>query len=161
MRFALTGPVGIIRSVQADYRWHGSNMSSTYYNQVLNDRREFARTCEHALEPIRNTNSDARCWLAAMHTCLFAQAQTHAVAAFEQGDFARYEAWSAFARELSRFLGNPRRSRRLMIQELVGYRIWRLLCLTQSHLPGAALHRAIERPDPIHGDIFGWWPTSS
>ena len=161
MRFALAGSVGVIRSVQGDYRRHSSNMSLAYYNQVLNDRREFARTCEHALEPIRYTHPDALSWLAAMHACLFAQAQTHAVVAFDDGDFARSDAWSAFALELSRFLENPRRSRRLMIQELVGYRIWRLLSLVQYRLPGAAIHKARERWNPVHGDIIGWWPMSA
>lgn len=161
MRFALNGSIGIVRSVQAEYRQHGANMSLSYYAQLVSDRREFALTCQDALKPILAANADARSWLVAMYAALLSYAQQNAAAAFDDRDTARYNAWSAFAREMATHLDNPKRSWRLTIRELLGYKMWRMLRSARNALkPRAAKpeHGSAGNSSP-HGDIIGWWPA--
>jgi glycosyltransferase involved in cell wall biosynthesis len=160
MRFALSGSIGAIRSIQGEYRRHSDNMSAKYYIRLLGDRREFAFTCRETLTPILTTNPDAHSWLATVHSNLFSHAEQNAAVAFEYGDLARYQAWSTFAREILQYLDSPRWSRRLAIRDFLGQHWWLLLRSAQRTLTGRVPE---SRPldvcwSPSHGEIIGWWP---
>lgn len=163
MRFAARGSIGLIRSVQGEYRQHNGNMSQDYYKRVLGDRREFALTCRAGVEPILATNPDARMWLDAMHTILVSYAEQNAVDAFERGDTDTFEAWASLQDEMSGYLRTPRRSQRLMMRKLLGYRVWKLLRAAQRMLGRTAPKPAHlnAQASPNHGDLIGWWPAPS
>jgi glycosyltransferase involved in cell wall biosynthesis len=158
MRFALNGSVGVVRSVQGEYRWHGANMGLKYYSKVLGDRREFALTCLDALKPIQSTNPDVHSWIAAMYARLLVQAQGYAFVAFENGDMVDYKAWHAFARELSGHMQSPPWLWRLTIRDLLGSRVWRLLRSAQRTFTNIDRARLNIVWSPSHGEVNGWWP---
>ncbi|HOZ27576.1 MAG TPA: glycosyltransferase family A protein [Hyphomonadaceae bacterium] len=162
MRFARHGSVGIVRSVQAEYRIHGSNMSAQYYARVLSDRHELVLTCLDALSPILDTDADARNWISSMYTRLLIEAEQKAINAFDYGDSAAYEAWLGFAEEMVAKLNRPKRSRRLAARKLAGPKLWQLLRRAQKiwnpNLPDAQpLHTGWL---PSHMEIIGKWPVA-
>jgi glycosyltransferase involved in cell wall biosynthesis len=161
MRFALQGSIGIVRSVQGEYRVHGRNMSSQYYTRILNDRNEFEVTCRDVLNSISAADVDAGHWLSSMHSRMLAEAEQHALNAFDHGNIEAYEAWDGFAQKIAGRLTGPRRSRRLAIRKLLGPRAWQSLRRARR-----AFNRSLPEAQPLntswtpsHGDIIGDWPA--
>jgi Glycosyl transferase family 2 len=159
MRFAVHGPIAVLRGVQGYYRWHGRNMSHGYYDQATADRRAQAQTYEHVLAPLRKCLPGSEQWLCEMSREMVRQAFRDAGNAFDRGERAEYLAWLEFAREIS-----PESRRftvpwRLKIRQLMGQTVW------QKIRPG--LNRLRGRPitpwqgpqfNPSPGDQIGWWP---
>lgn len=163
LRFARHGSIGIVQSVQAEYRRHASNMSRQYYKQVLSDKVELESAFIEALKPILAENPNARRWLESMHSILLSQAHTNAVIAFDSGETEAYRAWLAFAKKISAAMINPRRSMRLELRKLVGRSAWlrirRARKLINPRLPDPATSNMIW--SPAHGDIIGEWPSQN
>ncbi len=160
MRFASHGRIGLVRSVQGEYRQHDRNMSQNYYARAVGDRQEFALTCRKALDPILPTIPEARQWLEAMHAVISFYASQNALAAFERGDVEAFEALYSLEREMSAHMEAPRQYPRLKIRKLLGHKVWSVLRGAQK-----ALGRQVSKPEPLnvtglptHGDLIGWWP---
>lgn len=160
IRFASHGSIGVVHSVQGEYRWHGNNMGMRYYTQVLGDRREFELTCVDALRPVLASNPDARAWLAALHEKMLSYAEECAATAFDYGDLPRYRAWHAFADEMAGHLERPWQSRRLRVRKLLGNRLWRSLRrLRRTWNPNISEAKPLDIIwSPAHGDVNGAWP---
>src|SRR5207247_5040177 len=92
-------PIGVLRSVQAFYRWHAGNMSVQYYEQLLGDRREFLATCERVMEREGAHLPDTHRWLKAVHWRVAIGAVKSANACCAAGDEAGCRAWLEFSRE--------------------------------------------------------------
>src|SRR5207244_174314 len=117
-------PIGVVRSVQAFYRWHAGNMSVQYYDQLLGDRREFLATCERVLAGEGAHLPEAGRWLEAMHWRVAIGAAKSANACTAIGDEAGCTAWLKFARETYPAVTSSRGWWRLQAQRVL-VRAWR------------------------------------
>jgi hypothetical protein len=159
MRFALCGSVGVLRSVQGYYRWHDSNMSYKYYNQMLSDQREFAHTCESVLAPLAEHGPEFRGLLNLAFERLEQQAYRFAASAFDRGETAEYRAWLEFANNISNNPTHLPLPIRLKARQLLGQALWQKIRPTLSRLRGQPLapwQGPRFRPSP--GQQIGWWP---
>jgi glycosyltransferase involved in cell wall biosynthesis len=101
MRFAVHGPIAVLRDVQAYYRWHGRNMANRYYDQLIGDRRVMVQTYEHVLAPLGKRLPTSEQWLCDVFREMESQAFRNAANAFDRGETAEYLAWLEFANEIS------------------------------------------------------------
>ena len=163
MRFAMRGPIGVLRGIQAYYRWHAGNMAHQYYNQRLGDRREFLLTCHRMLGRSGERVPGAREWIDTMHHVVAGEAVFSANKCFDRGDDEGSRAWLALAAEIDPGIRWSRgwwRSRvaRLLGRPLVGVvrpLLHRLRGLPpQPPVAAAATHFKGFRP----GEVVGWWP---
>jgi hypothetical protein len=166
MRFALRGPIGVLRSVQAFYRWHAANMGAQYYNQALGDRREFLLACHRVLGGPKDHPPEAAAWLAAMHHTVAVDALRSANRCHDLGDDAGARAWLALAHEVDPATRGSRMWWRLQIVRGLGRPVTQRIRATLQRLRGAAPKVAVA-PDRAHfrgfhpGRSVGWWPESS
>jgi glycosyltransferase involved in cell wall biosynthesis len=159
MRFAMNGPVGILRAVQGYYRCHTNNMARLYYDQLLSDRREMARTYEHVFAPVRDRFPECRNWLKSARRVLEERAFHCAANAFDRGDMSEYRAWLEFADEISPQGADPGRPWRLQGRELLGQTVWQHVRPVLSHLRGRPASPSPRQPPlPPVGEMIGWWP---
>jgi glycosyltransferase involved in cell wall biosynthesis len=159
MRFAIYGPVGILRAMQGYYRCHSKNMARQYYDQMLSDRREMAQTYEHVFAPLSDRFPDSRNWLRAARRGLEERAFRSAGNAFDRADMPEYRAWLDFADEISPDGAHRGRPWRLQVRELLGQTVWQHARPVLSRLrgrPAAASPR--QPPLPSVGEVVGWWP---
>jgi hypothetical protein len=158
MRFAVHGPIAVLREVQGYYRWHGRNMAHRYYNQVISDRREFVHTYEHVLAPLGKCLPASQEWLCDMSRELESQAFRYAASAFDRAERAEYLAWLEFANEIS---PESRRSTvpwRLKIRQLMGQTVWQKIRPALNRIRGRPVTPQGPRFHPLPGEQFGWWP---
>lgn len=161
MRFAVHGPVGALRAEQGYYRWHGNNMGLRYYDQMLNDRREFAHVFKHVLSPLAALMPESRQWAAAASQQLAGSAFRYAASAFDRGAVEEYGAWLAFAKEVSASArGVP--PWRLQLRRIVGQAFWQKIRPTLNRLRGRPAAWSPRRePSLTLGAQWGWWPGSA
>jgi hypothetical protein len=160
MRFALRGPIGVFRTVQAFYRWHALNMGAQYYNQLLGDRREFILTCEQMLERHGDQFPSADHWRASLHRRVGESALRSARASLELGDPRACEVWLGFAEEVSPRIRGSWRWWQFQLRRRMNVAAWKRV--------RTILHRALGVPEaPIESSHFvglrrgqrmGWWP---
>ncbi len=62
LRFASRGKIGVVNAVQAYYRWHSQNMSSSAYEKKLLDRKQFRDACTYVLDHHLKGYSEVTCW---------------------------------------------------------------------------------------------------
>lgn len=157
MRFARNGSVGIVRFVQGEYRWHGQNMGTQYYNRILSDRHEFELTCLDVVRPMLDKNPKAHVWLQSMYAQLLREAQSHELTAFDSGDLKAHNAWHSFAQTLSEHVTDPRPPLRLVVRRFLGPNIWRLLRRARGAAnPGLLYPQNLNTAwSPSHGEIIG------
>jgi glycosyltransferase involved in cell wall biosynthesis len=87
IRAAAAGPIGVINTVQAYYRWHSSNMSAAYQLRPVGDRAEMLENCADFLEKNGREFPDFRQWLEQMRHRFGDEALLIASKAFEnEGD---------------------------------------------------------------------------
>jgi glycosyltransferase involved in cell wall biosynthesis len=164
LRFAVRGPIGVLRNVQAFYRWHQANMGAAYYNQVLGDRREFMVAVERVIVGHAGRFPDARRWLDAVHARVAIQAARSANKSFDAGDDEACRAWQSLAREVwPGIVGTPlwwrSRVKQWLGRPLLGRvrRVtYRLRGLPAPVAAEPVTHFRGFRP----GDHVGWWPGS-
>lgn len=159
MRFAVRGPIGVLRGVQGYYRWHAGNMGHSYYTQIVGDRRDVAHTCEYVLAPLRERLPESRQWLRAAFGRLAERAFLSAMNAFDRGDTAECETWIEFAEEISSDLGHPPMPSGLQVRRLMGQTLWQLVRPTWNRFRGRPIEpNQREQFRPQSGDQIGWWP---
>jgi glycosyltransferase involved in cell wall biosynthesis len=165
MRFALQGPIGVLRSVQAFYRWHAANMGARYYNQLLGDRREFLLACHRVLGGPEGS-AEAGVWLAAMHHTVAVEAIRSANRCVDLGDDEAARAWLALAHEVDPGVRGSRGWWRLHVTRTLGRpmtgRIRALLHRLRGVPPGVPAPAGHAHFRGFHpGRSVGWWPESS
>jgi len=158
MRFAIHGPIAVLREVQGYYRWHGGNMAHRYYNQVISDRREFAETCEHVLAPLGKRLPASEQWLCDMFREMESQTFRNAANAFDRGERAEYLAWLELANEISPGSRRPTVPWRLKIRQQMGQAVWHKIRPGLSRIRGRPVTPQGLRFHPLPGERFGWWP---
>jgi glycosyltransferase involved in cell wall biosynthesis len=166
MRFALRGPIGVLRSVQAFYRWHAANMGARYYNQLLGDRHEFLLACQRVLGGPGEHPADAATWLVTMHRTVAVEAIRSANRCFDLGDDAGARAWLTFAHENDPGVRGSRGWWRLQVTRVLGRPMTGRIRAIRHRLRGLPPEDG-SRTDPTHfrgfrpGGSVGWWPESS
>lgn len=159
MRFALHGPIGVLRARQGYYRWHGRNMSAGYYARVLADQRERVRAFRILESRLRASVSGFDGQFAAMCDRLGIEALGLAARAFESEDAGSVRECMAFAAEVHSSVHRSSAWWKLQAKRLMGPRAWRRLQPVLSRWRGPAPGReatAGVRHRP--GNTFGWWP---
>jgi len=158
LRFAAHGPVGAIKALQADYRWHGANMTTKYASGVLKDLHLRKLTCEiayrdygeklvpefkHCLELMNKEHARLAMWRAGE--------------AYAANDLEGYEACRAFARECDPDFVSDGVSWRHRLKRMLGRdSARRVRAVVMSIFAGRG---AAELPDASFTE-FGWWPEA-
>ncbi len=155
LRFAARAPVGIIRDVQAFYRWHGQNMGRDYYSGVLGDLREQEAACAGPLSEWSAALQQN--WLRILRKRLGDAAFWAAHKAFEAGDIDGLNTCLQYALERDYTLPGSRRLRTLQAKRLLGHRLWNRL------KPVVDRFRGIQAATPQSehfsvGKLTGWGP---
>lgn len=153
MRFAIEGPIGVTRSIQACYRRHGGNMSLPYYSAAIGDRREQIDAFLVAVQRCTHRFPEARTWLAAMRRRMAEEAFWCASDALDAGRADDIEACLAFACEQFPDIRRSRAWWKLHAKRCVGARHWPTLRRAIDALRSVRRPRAAARGEPS-----GWWP---
>jgi Glycosyl transferase family 2 len=161
MRYGVQGPIGVLRGVQAYYRWHGSNMSYPFRAEQLRDKREVEEVCARIAEHCGSEFPECSAWLDAMYRRTAEEAFWLASTAFDLGDMEAYRVNLEYA--AARYPGLRRSSMwwRLRAKMLLGAALWTKVWPLLDRLRGLP-----ERPHalwtpPRRGHQYGWWPESA
>lgn len=157
MRFATQGPVGIVREVQAGYRWHGGNMTIAYTALLVNDRRHRIATCQHVYDTWSGSAIDGFAgWIGDMKQAYGREAMYSAGRAIEAGDSESYRACLAFVEDFAPELMRSTQALALKVRRMMGPAAAR-------SLRGAFYRLRGRRDSPAewfqHDTEMGWWPA--
>lgn len=159
MRFASKGSVGVLRSVQAYYRWHGGNMGANYYDAELGDLREQLDACRECLEHSDNPNIDSGAMQDLLRKRIGEQAFWIASKAFDLGDVDRSGKCLAFAAEHFPGIRATKMWQRFRMKQVLGHGVWKRLRPIVKGARGRST--AIQPVVAGHfrvGERMGWWP---
>lgn len=160
LRFALRGQVGVLRSVQAFYRWHTRNMGAQYYNRQLGDRREYMLTCDRILELCDSRFADSGRWRATLYRQVGEASLRSASRSLELDDLEGCDAWLGFAKEVYPQISASRLWWQFQIKRRVGLVGWKQVRSVYHRLRGIKPFTF----DSAHfvgfrkGQQVGWWP---
>ena len=161
MRFAGRGPVAVLQAVQAFYRWHSVNMSSTYRANQLRDKAEVARVCVRMAERLGEGFPQCPSWLASTHRRLGEEAFWLASIAFDLGDEAAYRQYLDYAVSVHPGIRHSAMWRKMQIKALLGVAGWAKV-RPQCRPPSRRLRRpATLWTPPQRHQTFGWWPDTT
>ncbi len=158
MRIAAHADIGVVKTCQAIYRWHGTNMQVKYLAGCLGDLAErltafealFAR-CSEQLPKAEELRRTARRQIAE-------DAFWTASQAFDQGDMTAFNACIEFAVASFPEITASRSWRRLGYKRWLGPRVWAWLRPACDRLRGRG-----QRPTPVTRrpyELVGHWPDS-
>ena len=159
MRFALHGPIGVLRDEQGYYRWHGGNMSAGYYAQLLADQRERVQAFRVLESKLRSAIPGFDGWFTSMCDRVARQALVFAANALDAGDVERVHECMAFAADVHPPARQSNAWRKLQVKLFLGPRAWRVVQPVLSRLRGTGPKP--EWPPPtwhLPGSSVGWWP---
>ena len=160
MRFGFHGSIGVLRAVQAYYRWHGSNMSSTYYDQCIGDQLEFWQACKYALERWGARHPQSRLWWNSISQRLGEEGFWSASRALDRGETRQCRAWLEFAEKVHPDIRFSGMWWRLWAKRFLGHTLWRKLQPVLDKVRGIreASSTPLETVLFRSGDEVGWWP---
>jgi glycosyltransferase involved in cell wall biosynthesis len=165
MRFAVHGSVGVVRAVQAYYRWHSGNMSCQYYNKKLSDRREVLRTCKHVFDTWGERFPRFDVWWKSMCQRCGDDAFWQASEEFDKGDKDAYKAYLEFAEEISPSIRHSSMWWRLRAKRFVGNSLWQKLSPALKWVrggDGGSLRMPADLVTGFRpGMQTGWWPEAT
>lgn len=159
MRLAGAGSVGVLRSVQAYYRWHGGNMGVNYYDSQLGDLQEQLEACRECFEHIDNAKIDSAAMKDLVCKRIGEQAFWMASNAFDLGDLGRSGECLAFAAEHFPGIRATKMWRRFRMKRVLGHVLWKRLKPILERARGRSA--AIKPVRASHfrvGELMGWWP---
>jgi hypothetical protein len=157
MRFAMHGPVGVLRAVQGYYRRHEENMSARYFSDLLADQRERAQACMQALGQAGARLPQRDHWCRLMHRRLGTEAFWLASRAYDEMDFAASDACLRFAAEHHPRLRRSAMWWRFRAKRALGPALWQRV---RPLLRPAHRGRGLAGPQFEAGDLNGWWPDA-
>jgi glycosyltransferase involved in cell wall biosynthesis len=161
MRCATQGSVGVLRAVQAFYRWHGRNMGTAYYEAILGDLQEQKAACTEVLTAWGSHIARVDRLLELADRRIGERAFWMASKAFDAGDDERSRACLQFAEQHYPRLRQSPKWWRFQAKKIVGRSIWRRVEPLVHPARGAATAAA---PAPAGnfqmGELTGWWPSS-
>jgi hypothetical protein len=163
MRFAVHGSVGISRSVQAYYRWHGKNMSRHYYSQLMSEHQEVLHACEQILARwgVRFPESDR--WREMMLQRISKGCCWSASCAFDNGDIEGYKTCIDFAEQLYPGIRGTRVWLKTRAKGFIGQVLWQRMLPTWERFRKLR-HSFSVHQTPVYSQseqLIGWWPGSS
>ena len=158
MRFATEGPIGVVRAVQAYYRWHTSNMSHQHYGQLVSDLRELGEVGQDVLRRCGDRFPETGAWQRRFARSLSRRAVASASSAFNGGRMDECRARLEFARELWPGVRSSGAWWRLAAKRLAGQSLWRALRPAVNRLRGVPVEESGGRPRLWRGLKMGWWP---
>lgn len=160
MRFALQGPIGVLRAAQGYRRRHGRNMSAGYHAGPVGDRRESLLACRLHQSSHEATVPEFHTWYLSMRDRFVTEALQLAYDAFESGDVERYSECVAFAAELRPSLHRTSGWQKLKVKQLLGPRGVHLVRAVWQRLRGVD---STPEARVAHGppDSIGWWPNDT
>lgn len=156
-RFAFHGSIGVIRDVQAGYRWHTSNMSHQHYDRTTGELVELAALSARVLEQGRQRFPEASAWSERFARGLAGRAVASASRSFNEGRSAACDAQLAFAVRTWPPVRYTGRWWRLQAKRYAGQSVWKHVRPLVHGLRGVPADRG---PSPIlwRGMQLGWWP---
>ncbi len=163
MRCATLAPIGVLRSVQALYRWHGANMSRSYFGRMLSERSQQLLASASVLGG-QPAITHAPSWLEGQRRRLSHEALWWASGAIESGDQATVRECLEFARHHHPNLSGSSVYWRFMLKRLLGRHALAGLRAANNRLRGVrdASATELESFDRIRpGSRTGWWPEGS
>ena len=163
MRCAAQGPIGVLRSVQALYRWHGANMSRAYLGRMLSERSQQLLAANSVLAD-HPAYPQAATWLENQRRRLSHEALWWASGAIESGDPATVRECLEFARKHHPDLRGSRVYWRFLMKRLLGRHALAGMRAAVNRLRGRehAAHDELASFDRIRpGSRTGWWPEQT
>jgi len=160
MRFAVHAQVGVLRSVQAYYRKHSSNMSAHYVSQLLGDQREVLQACEQIFAQWGSHYPDSFQWRELMLKRISVDCCWLASCAFEKGDTEGYQTCINFAEQLYPGIRWSRMWWKTRAKRFIGQRFWRLVLpkWKQCREFRKALSGRLPVSQATSDQLTGWWP---
>lgn len=159
MRFATQGSVGILRAVQAYYRWHGSNMGTAYYDGTLGDLTEQKAACDEVLTLWGASLPDVPLLLNTVNRRVAEEAFWIASKAFDAGDLTRSRACLQFATQHFPELKRSSQWKRFRAKRLLGQTAWSRIRPAINRFRGLPETPAAIRSKQFRvGEATGWWP---
>jgi hypothetical protein len=161
MRFAVHGPVGVIRSVQGYVRKHGGNMSDQYYGQQLRDWREIVQACDQILAQRGSQFPESGLWRRAMLTRIGEESCKVASRAFDQGDLDTCQTCLDFAEEVHPAPWSSSLWWRVATKKRLGRAVWSNVRPLWKRVRA----RRASVPESSSGlsripHVSGWWPET-
>ncbi len=158
MRFATRSSIGIVNAIQGHYRWHSSNMSKKFYNQILGDKREQFATCQCVLKNWGAGIPEFDRWVSAMEDRLGDESLQIATGLFENGS----DKWRDVLAEIDEAFPRSRHSRerrKLLLKAMLGRETVRSIKRVRQLIKKKQKATATdELPWHAHGKIIGQWP---
>jgi glycosyltransferase involved in cell wall biosynthesis len=165
MRFAVHSSVGVVRAVQAYYRWHSGNMSCQYYTQRLSDRREVVKTCRHVFDTWGELYPKFGVWWESMCQRYGEDAFWRASEAFDEGDIEACKSYLEFAEEIRPGIRHSGMWWRLRAKRFAGKSLWQKLSPVLNWVRGgdeSSLGMTVGLLSRFRpGNQIGWWPGAS
>jgi hypothetical protein len=124
IRFAVHSDIGVIKSCQAFYRWHGNNMQQNYLRSVLGDLPELKGAFDRIFSTYSNTLKDAPKLRRAVSQRLAENAFWRANGAFCRGDLDSYRKCLDFAKATYPEIVSSSSWTRLQCKVFLGSKVW-------------------------------------
>jgi glycosyltransferase involved in cell wall biosynthesis len=154
MRFAVHGPVGVVRATQGFYRKHSNNMSDRYYNRsTLRDRRERLQALDVIFTHWRGRISDLDDLRRIAKKSFSNEAYWMAARSLDVGDAEGARECLAFAEEVFPELRGTWVCTKLRTKMMMGPILWRYVRSLIDQLRGS-----MDTPPPQEDRYEGWWP---
>jgi glycosyltransferase involved in cell wall biosynthesis len=156
MRFAIHGPVALIRDVQSFYRWHNSNMTLGF--DLIRDREERIKTCDAVYKAGGDENPYFVQMRAAMKERFAREAYWFACDALESGNNEEMKRCLAFAQQCDPSIGGKPIAWRFRVKRLLGPVLSKGMRGAMNE--GKRALGAQEHPWFTPNAELGWFPSS-
>jgi Glycosyl transferase family 2 len=157
LRFAAHGSVGIIRAVQACYRWHGRNMGKDYYHGALGDLEQQEAAAISGLREWPDSQRDI--WLAKLRRRLALQSLWLAHRAFNAGEQIEMRRFLEFAMKSSPDIVSSEPWLKLRLKRAIGRSVWSALVPVARKLRGTSPPMKGGEHFKV-GTLTGWGPRA-
>jgi glycosyltransferase involved in cell wall biosynthesis len=158
LRFAAHGSVGIIRDVQACYRWHGGNMGKDYYHGALGDLEQQEAAAASGLREWPDSQRDA--WLVKLRSRLAQQSLWLAHRAFDEGNEADMRRFLEFSQTRNPHITGSRTWLKLRMKRAIGPALWSSVRPVARRLRGIPPRVTKGSEHFKVGTLTGWGPSS-
>lgn len=164
MRFAVHGSIGVLRAVQAYYRWHEVNMSSQYFDSVLRDHRDLVITFRDFSEKWGMHFTEHGYWYDSMVKRFGERTFWIASKSFDNNDVEVCNQCIKFVKEFYPEIIKSPVWWRFQAKRLLGKTLWNFIRPTLDcirDIRDVELHQLISTPKVLAGSYYGWWPEGN
>lgn len=163
MRFATQASIGVLRALQAYYRWHGGNMGRMYYDGVVNDLRGQKEALRQLFRTWGKRIPEFSSWMESMDRRIGEEAFWLASKVFDDGDIEGSRVFVRFAEEHNPDLRWSSKWWRYQTKRLLGQGLWQKVGPSVNRIRGLS-EASSERSRLLRtrfklGQKTGWWPA--